>query len=1105
MRFQDPALRMFSPKRTSPKKKKKGLFGRGKTKSKDIKDDDSDHNIAAPGAHYNTTGYEDDDSYYSYKESDYDSDRGRGRNKGRGLSQDRSRSRSVSQRLGHLMGSKRRIQKEDYDNAYSPPSGNIEMPFDSPVTEGGKRKKKVVRVVKKKKLKVPKNPDFDGSVDFDDEDYSPKKSKKKKKKSPLEAALARDLAAMAIEDEEILSATTGKSKKKKKKQPSISLLDDDDPEFVSPGSQSSKKKKVKKASERSARKLPGIDIDEEFSGKKKKKAKKSEAEMIAEAKKMRKNINNEMKEAVKHRESRAMMVQQMKNRLPEPLDYKSDSDSMHEVPSRKASKGSGGSESGDDTIGDWPEPSRMSSRSGSRSLRNFPTQDTEFAVKKKSLEDFDEFAKSWNDKLKLEKDEDETVMSMAETVQSMSKQLEKQQQETRELNKQLAESLKRIAELNEECRKEQSEAAKATKDLIDVRVEMNKVAEERNSIQDMLDQSEKKVLLKDKRIESLETAVEIQLDKVDMLEEKLEKTEEELFKLEEEITTLEEKSIVGTSDNSKSRSERMDSLRQERKERMESFLQDKKDPLLGGSVHVSSRPSATHHGELDQREKQLDERERELNERGLQMDKDRDYDLEREKRLDEWEHELEEKAKKLSDLSSNGLSRDSGEKHLELDELRRNLEKDRAAFEVEKQNFKASKKEFEEEQRKSEGSSQSEGADPEKVQQLQEVITNLAEEISFLKDQNEKLKSKKSKMAAGRDEMAQKLDTLEDENKSLTDRLEKLHLEVEEKVAHPVSESQEIADLRATVAELKEVLEETDEGSNISTLLAKINDLKQQNSRVTYLQSELARATDTIVEKDMQFKSLRNDKIKELEEEIETLRGELEAGSNVGNLRKEIRSLRAEVKDLRKKLRVEQKETDKKLERKDEAIVFMQNEMMRIKKDLEKAEKLLKKGGNGVVSSTDHNAQKQIDDLEDEIAHWKSVNADLEEEVRTLKLAATEEQPKKLPFKFERSSSDSLDLEDDFDADERSLGSAHTFGSRDNHSVSSVHKKDLFFVSDKTNAGAINAADDDGKTPSQRLGRSLATLWGNISSPNPEQPKKPVGGLYSRNRDDDFD
>jgi chromosome segregation ATPase len=503
------------------------------------------------------------------------------------------------------------------------------------------------------------------------------------------------------------------------------------------------------------------------------------------------------------------------------------------------------------------------------------------------------------------------------------------------------------------------------------------------------------------------------------------------------------------------------------------------------------------------------------------MNVDKEYDELREKRLDEWEHDLIEKEKELAEgvISAELLPDELAEKREELEEFEKILEEERDALEFEKNELAKAREE-------------SAAMSDKNGDELQELVARLEEDIGTLKKQNKELKAaiESNKGSAEmlkepvehsenirvlQAQIAEQSAEMGEENRKLTGKLTKDKAEFDQKL---MLRDETITDLSETMAEMKKKLKAKDDGAYVIALLDDMNTLRKQGRENLALKDGLEESNLRLKGKEdiisilqgdlMQLNKLNpggaqagdNTRFKELEAELERVKLELLAGGNKdeGQLNIEIQSLKESLKNYKRKLKQEQKDTENKLERKDEAIVFMQQEMVRMKKELDKELKKVKKDKKkaGKESDDDIDLKQRIEELEDEIEHWKRVNYELEDEVSLFKTEANV-----WKRKAGYNQGDSTDDDDISEGSQRSI-SQHSISSMRSatndplnssiHSISSINQSDMFYVSDKTSAGNIVTASDEPTTPSQRLARSLANLWNKPAFSGPSRP----AGLY---------
>lgn len=1175
---------MQSPKATkSPQKKKRGIFGLGRSSKTDDSDEESDKH-SGPGAQYTSgIGHQgeldlNDGEFYTSDADTSTDNRGRGRGRGGGrFGRDRSRSASVTRALKKLVSkkcvdgdTKIKKKKSEDENEYQPPvMDNIESTFDESMkfgdspnglsiigNEEGFSDSGLGKKVKKKKLIKKKSDDASEQIL---ETPTPSRTKKKKIKlgtkmdesdcstlylSPMSLSMGNESFSSSVilspkgknksKRDDMISPTTKKKKNKlgSGNSPSSIRFDDEEatqessPGMLSPKTKMKLNKMVYNRSESSGSiaddKTESSSVGASVSAKIKKKKKKlkvladevqkevvTRGNKSVKVKSLKADVQHEMKRVVQRWDSRAEMID-----APRASSFRSQG---HVLPLKQADTAEK-----EDVIGDWLEPEHTKSKNPGKYSTSIVSDDmtgsmtdsnqsgkqskgmiyeddpwgkgsSEFNVKmstsavrgasadfkvnknKKSLDDFDTFAvSSWDDLSKAEKDDEETVMSMAETVSSLSRQIDRYREESRGVQKQLADSMKRIAQLTEDHRHEESRANKASNELIEIEIELSRFSDEKKDMAESLMKSDEKAVLKDKRIESLEAAVESQLDKVDFLEEKL------------------GQKMKNTSGESAA-------LKKSRR-----------------SAHFENMSE----GDFEKRVEELEIWEDELDAREKQMNADKEYDELREKRLDEWEHDLMEKEKELAEgiIPANLLSEELDAKREELEEFEKILEEERDTLEFEKNELAKTREE-------------SVAMSDRNGEELQDMVARLEEDVDTLKKQNEQLKTASEsnqdsaemlKKQVEHDEhvqvlqakIAEQLAKMDEENHKLTGRLTNEEAKFDQKLK---LRDETITDLSERIAEMKKSLETKDDGAYVIALLDDMNELKKRGRENVALKDGLEETNIRLQGKEdiigilqgdlMQINKLNaggdqagaSARIKELETELERVK--LLAGGNEdeGHLKVEIQSLKENLKDYKKKLKHEQKDTEKKLERKDEAIVFMQQEMLRMKKELDKelkkTKKDKKKAGKESDDDDDVDIKQRIEELEDEIEHWRRVNYELEDEVSLWKTEASV-----WKRKGGYSQGDSTDDDDLSDGSLHSACSVRSTANRSRddvlnssmHSISSISQSDMFYVSDKTSAGNIVTASDEPTTPSQRLARSLANLWSKPANPGPSKP----AGLY---------
>eukprot|EP00980_Cylindrotheca_fusiformis_P008301 scaffold1736_cov127-Cylindrotheca_fusiformis.AAC.115 len=233
----------------------------------------------------------------------------------------------------------------------------------------------------------------------------------------------------------------------------------------------------------------------------------------------------------------------------------------------------------------------------------------------------------------------------------------------------------------------------------------------------------------------------------------------------------------------------------------------------------------------------------------------------------------------------------------------------------------------------------------------------------------------------------------------------------------------------------------------------------------------------------------REQRIIELEEELEAAKKVFEfekSDDYVERLKKELKTYKDGHRNLKRKMKAEQQDFLKKSRKKDETIEFLQKEMIKMRKDVEfRLAQQKQKRNSAKISMTDA-AQQQMQDLEDEIVHWKGANIELEEEVSKLRVEANDwkKRAKELGYTDDNGDDDDDELSG---ADDESVVS---FRSRFSQMSSAFFHDD---VSTTSSRFLKSPRDNMESTPSQRGLRGLGGLWKRMKSPQgaPNNPAIP--------------
>jgi len=368
-----------------------------------------------------------------------------------------------------------------------------------------------------------------------------------------------------------------------------------------------------------------------------------------------------------------------------------------------------------------------------------------------------------------------------------------------------------------------------------------------------------------------------------------------------------------------------------------------------------------------------------------------------------------------------------------------------------------------------------------------------------LKAREEKLKADKEEC----DNREQRLDAWEKELFDLEDQLKNEDEKIGVAKKDVASENSEHESLIASLEEEKDSLRriQINNKSILKKLEIENEDLRLKLDRVTKMatantkelpvkNSDLADALALVDKKDKVIKGLEekidrlgekgdNDEeegkdllIRELQNQLVNSKKEansLSSGSYITRLKLEIKKLRQSVLDLKKRLKDDMASSRLNLQRRDDSMKLLEKQMQKLKIELERRDKREKNlGADKNISNSD--LENHIEDLEDEISHWKSTNADLENEIENSKSRVDDQ------------NNDYYLSEDDIDDDDCSIGSLASVNSRMSLSVS---HEDNFFLTDSTHS--MGDMGDPTATPNRAI-RTVSNLWSKMRN-GPEPPK----------------
>jgi len=255
--------------------------------------------------------------------------------------------------------------------------------------------------------------------------------------------------------------------------------------------------------------------------------------------------------------------------------------------------------------------------------------------------------------------------------------------------------------------------------------------------------------------------------------------------------------------------------------------------------------------------------------------------------------------------------------------------------------------------------------------------------------------------------------------------------------------------------------------------------IKNMEHEIKTLSKKATNNKDDEEGKDMLIRELQNQLVNSKKEA-----SSLSSGTYVTRLKIEIKKLRGSVLDLKKKVKEAQAAARSNLQKKDDSMKLLEKQMQKLKIELERREKRENNLGAGkMLSNSD--LQNHIEDLEDEISHWKSTNADLENELEVLKLKVHD------PSEY-------LDSDEDADDDDCSIGSLASVNSRMSLCVS---HEDNFFLADSNHSNC--SASDEAGTPTRAM-RAVNNIWSKMRN-GPEPPHANQAFPYGPGSLNDYD
>lgn len=614
------------------------------------------------------------------------------------------------------------------------------------------------------------------------------------------------------------------------------------------------------------------------------------------------------------------------------------------------------------------------------------------------------------------------------------KWLEFNNKDTGGSQKQLSDALAQIAELNTNLKREEKRSETAESDLLGLKSKLERIENERSFLIGSVRDMEEAFAKKDERVEKLEKLVKTHLTTVEDLEDKLGKTENELTEMEDELDALlavvEDKNHINDGTNSFTKREgrrigsvredalkRKDSLKMQREQSRRVLLDRSSDENdLSGSNWLSENRSRLMSlvSSTSENQSEAEELHNQLKARELKLNADREECDAREKGLDTREQDLL--------AFEDQLKRERN--HIQDERMKLN--------DAEPDSWDAS--------------------------------------TSALKEENSHLRKAQI-------EDASKIKRMELENEDLRSKLDGVTkmISIGEPSTQSSGNDDDLSNVLELVAEKNELIKslqkEVDKLRGNGDLSNVGGLVHAKNQVITGLEDELAKLTTQISQDssrgDEEGKDLL---IQELQNQLVIAKKET-SGGYVNRLKNEIKTLKGNIRHLKNRMKQEDYISKSVIKKKDDAYILLGKQMEKLKFELERRDKRDKNLGSDEIHSNS-DLKHHIEDLEDEISHWKSTNADLENEVENLKAIVDE-------VKGNLQSND---------RDENDDSSAASF------EVSiSASQHDGYFVSNSIPTASLsNSSRHDMLSPGTNAIKKVTNLWSKMrhgpESPSPHQP-----------------
>jgi hypothetical protein len=624
-----------------------------------------------------------------------------------------------------------------------------------------------------------------------------------------------------------------------------------------------------------------------------------------------------------------------------------------------------------------------SSKRGSRSTdKESPQRKNrsvdEFVPDIQKKDDLEPFSSAWNDFHAVSKEEKESTDSLKAENEALAREaavLRTQLSETEtlvnyseSLRKQLADALESLEKNEEMQRQDRAQLSKVTAELTQVKMDFNRIPNEAVDLNAHIEECEKAIAEKDGLIKKLTEAVDCQFAKNDFLELKLQRAEEEFCKMEDEMEELEEEIVSLKEESGSAASLSRGSSHSIRRESGHSIGEASghstarsDSSLKGVAIDMQRRLDEDRLNRLEDREQNLQEREAEMEDREGRMDikvqeligKEKELleqeqkignldelDGLRQQRLEEWEKELFEMESRLTAEQEKQREKRHDEEYERLEKARvgaqvevdqkfvaDDLNHELKAMTNELDRFKGDIRKLSEEKEALEEkllTKDAESGDFTNIlQEKEDTITELNEKVAEFERVNKLLMEKeeeRDREDADREKNGAKMQERRDEE------LEMIQVSINKQLQELDSENLQLQQEAERLKEEKLLLNaQNNNGTKRERHIVSVEaDSGETDGNSAELQKEIAELREQIVKKAQEMTRQRVETDRRLGEKEE--------------LKQELLELERDFKDLQGKIEAEKLNSKKKLAKKEETVVFMQNEIVRMMKQKQEAD-----------------------------------------------------------------------------------------------------------------------------------------------------------------------